>query len=52
MGDSFSWVVGLLALTLSVVGIWLTIVYGEQSKGLLQRICRSLGLEGSGNPLQ
>jgi hypothetical protein len=43
------WVVGLVALVLSVLSLWLTVFYGEQSKTLLQKICRRLELEGHGN---
>jgi len=46
--DDVGWVVGLVALALSVLGLWLTIFYGEQSKGLLREIRRGLGLEGRG----
>ncbi len=42
--DYIGMVVGLLGLIVSVVAVWLTALYGEQSCRLLRDICRGLKL--------
>ena len=42
---AWQWVVGGAGLALTAIGVWLTILYGQQSNARLQKICRRLGLE-------
>jgi hypothetical protein len=46
MMDMIGWVVGPVGLAFGVVGVWLTVLYGQKTKELLEEIRDALGRLG------